>query len=38
MGLNMVAGVLVDAEDDYTEMVRADFAVIGELSAAVDRA
>ncbi|MGI5249912.1 hypothetical protein [Actinacidiphila glaucinigra] len=31
MGLNMVVGVLVDAEDDYTEMVRADFAAIGEL-------
>ncbi|MFB7292269.1 hypothetical protein [Actinacidiphila glaucinigra] len=31
MGLNMVVGVLVDAEDDYTEMIRADFAAIGEL-------
>ncbi|MFC8392536.1 MULTISPECIES: hypothetical protein [unclassified Streptomyces] len=31
MGLNMVVGVLVDAEDDYTEMVRADFAAIGGL-------
>ncbi|MDX2817545.1 hypothetical protein PV410_34290 [Streptomyces sp. PA03-5A] len=31
MGLNIMVGVLVDAEDDYAEMVRADFAVIGEL-------
>ncbi|MCP9994274.1 hypothetical protein LUX09_33555 [Streptomyces albogriseolus] len=32
MGLNMVVGVLIDAEDDdYTEMVRADFVAIGEL-------
>ncbi|MFF3895513.1 hypothetical protein ACFYY3_20450 [Streptomyces sp. NPDC001812] len=31
MGLNMVVGVLVDAEDEYTEMVRADFSAIGEL-------
>jgi hypothetical protein len=31
MGLNMVVGVLVDAEDDYTEMVRADFVAMGEL-------
>jgi hypothetical protein len=33
MGLNMVVGVLSDAEDDYTEMVRADFVGIGELLA-----
>lgn len=32
MGLNIVVGVLVDAEDeDYTERVRADFVAIGEL-------
>ncbi|MGI5133719.1 hypothetical protein [Streptomyces sp. CA-106110] len=31
MGLNLVVGVLVDAEDDYTEMVRADFVAMGEL-------
>ncbi|RST19591.1 hypothetical protein E2C00_00610 [Streptomyces sp. WAC05374] len=32
MGLNIVVGALVDAEDDdYTEMVRADFVAIGEL-------
>jgi hypothetical protein len=31
MGLNMVVGVLSDAEDDYTEMLRADFVAIGEL-------
>lgn len=31
MGLNMIVGVLVDAEDDYTEMVRTDFVAIGEL-------
>ncbi|MEV5012629.1 hypothetical protein [Streptomyces sp. NPDC055692] len=32
MGLNMVVGALVDTEDDdYTEMVRADFVAIGEL-------
>jgi hypothetical protein len=31
MGLNMVVGVLVDAEDDYAETVRADFAAIGGL-------
>jgi hypothetical protein len=31
MGLNMVVGVLVDADDDYAEMVRTDFAQIGEL-------
>ncbi|MFH9177222.1 hypothetical protein [Streptomyces albogriseolus] len=31
MGLNMVVGVLSAAEDDYTEMVRADFVAIGEL-------
>ncbi|MET8755418.1 hypothetical protein ABZW32_35750 [Streptomyces sp. NPDC004667] len=32
MGLNVVVGALADAEDDdYTEMVRADFAAIGEL-------
>ncbi|WP_371102143.1 hypothetical protein, partial [Streptomyces sp. PU_AKi4] len=31
MGLNMVVGVLSDAEDDYTEMLRADFVRIGEL-------
>ncbi|MET9059166.1 hypothetical protein ABZX99_15240 [Streptomyces antibioticus] len=27
----MVFGVLVDAEDDYTSMVRADFVAIGRL-------
>ncbi len=32
MGLNIVVGALVNAEDDdYTEMVRADFVAIGEL-------
>ncbi|MFE3767381.1 hypothetical protein ACFXPI_37115, partial [Streptomyces sp. NPDC059104] len=32
MGLNIVVGSLADAEDDdYTEMVRADFVAIGEL-------
>ncbi|MFJ4781262.1 hypothetical protein [Streptomyces sp. NPDC088762] len=32
MGLNIVVGVLVDAEDDdYTAMVRTDFVAIGEL-------
>ncbi|MFD7625536.1 hypothetical protein ACFV7Q_05730 [Streptomyces sp. NPDC059851] len=31
MGLNIVVGVLVDAEDDYTEMVLADFVAIGGL-------
>ncbi|MGV9786701.1 hypothetical protein [Streptomyces sp. NPDC003435] len=32
MGLNIVVGVLVDAtNDDYTEMVRADFITVGEL-------
>lgn len=31
MGLNIVVGVLVDGEDDYTEMVRADFVAIGDL-------
>ncbi|OSP23983.1 hypothetical protein B7767_43410, partial [Streptomyces sp. 13-12-16] len=31
MGLDVVAGVLVDAEDDYAETVRADFAAIGGL-------
>ncbi|MFJ8113381.1 hypothetical protein [Streptomyces sp. NPDC096132] len=32
MGLNMVVGVLSDAEDDdYTEMLRADFVAIAEL-------
>ncbi|MFD0268622.1 hypothetical protein ACFVGY_18930 [Streptomyces sp. NPDC127106] len=31
MGLNMVVGVLVNAEDDYAETVRADFVAIGEL-------
>ncbi|MEU9315038.1 hypothetical protein [Streptomyces sp. NPDC048295] len=34
MGLSIVVGVLVDAEDDdYTETVRADFIAIGELLA-----
>ncbi|MGW0903090.1 hypothetical protein [Streptomyces sp. NPDC002853] len=32
MGVNIVVGALVDAEDDdYIEMVRADFLAIGEL-------
>ncbi|MEV7525907.1 hypothetical protein [Streptomyces sp. NPDC091371] len=31
MGLNITVGVLVDADDDYTKMVRADFASISEL-------
>ncbi|MEU6244565.1 hypothetical protein [Streptomyces sp. NPDC047024] len=31
MGLHMVVGVLDGAEDEYVEMVRADFAAIGEL-------
>ncbi|MFJ9434831.1 hypothetical protein ACIRQY_35020 [Streptomyces sp. NPDC101490] len=32
MGLNIVVGALVDADDEeYTEMVRADFVAIGEL-------
>ncbi|MGC0379523.1 hypothetical protein [Streptomyces sp. SAI-229] len=31
MGLNMIVGVLVDAEDDHADMVRADFAAIGGL-------
>ncbi|MFI6515451.1 hypothetical protein ACIBF1_07835 [Spirillospora sp. NPDC050679] len=31
MGLNVVVGVLADADEDYAAMVRADFAAIGEL-------
>jgi hypothetical protein len=31
MGLNMVVGILADAEDEYADMVRADFGVIREL-------
>ncbi|WP_050779543.1 hypothetical protein [Streptomyces sp. C] len=31
MGLNVVVGVLADAEDEYADMVRADFAAIGAL-------
>jgi hypothetical protein len=31
MGLNMVVGVVVNVDDEYAEIVRADFAVIGEL-------
>ncbi|MEU9716683.1 hypothetical protein [Streptomyces sp. NPDC047976] len=31
MGLNVVVGVLADAEDEYADMVRADFAAIGGL-------
>jgi hypothetical protein len=31
MGLNMVVGVLVDADEEYAEMVRTDFTAIGEL-------
>ncbi|MFF5158284.1 hypothetical protein ACFY3N_18935 [Streptomyces sp. NPDC000348] len=31
MGLNMFVGVLAGAEDDYADMIRADFAAIGEL-------
>lgn len=30
MGLNMVVGILADAEDEYADMVRTDFAVIQE--------
>ncbi|MFD7703385.1 hypothetical protein [Streptomyces caelestis] len=31
MGLNMAVGVLSNADDDHTEMLRADFVAIGEL-------
>jgi hypothetical protein len=31
MGLNMVVGVLADADEEYAEMVRTDFTDIGEL-------
>ncbi|MFC9285839.1 hypothetical protein [Streptomyces sp. NPDC057052] len=31
MGLNMVVGVLSNAEDDYADMLRADFVAVGEL-------
>ncbi|MGI5170685.1 hypothetical protein ACQEU3_40685 [Spirillospora sp. CA-253888] len=31
MGLNVVVGLLADADEDYAAMVRADFAAIGEL-------
>ena len=29
MGLNMVVGVLADADEEYAELVRTDFADIG---------
>jgi hypothetical protein len=31
MGLNMAVGILADDDDEYAEMVRADFTVIREL-------